>query len=238
MEKNNTVAAFVVGAFFVVGMTLLGSNVHQALLEVKSLDRTVTVKGLAEREVKANIAIWPIKFIEVDNDLARLHTTIQTKTDYVIQFLKKQGFDDAEITVALPTIEDRQAQGYVDPNVKYRYSAKVILSLYTTQVDRLLTSRAQMIALVKDGIAISSQDYDSRTEFLYTDLNTIKPSMIQEATQNAREVALKFAKDSDSKLGKIKQASQGQFAISDRDSSTPHIKQVRIVSTLTYYLND
>ena len=238
MEKNSTVAAFVLGAFFVVGMTLLGSNVHQALLEVKSLDRTVTVKGLAEREVKANIAIWPIKFIEVDNDLARLHATIQTKTDYVVQFLKKQGFDNAEITVALPTIEDRQAQGYVDPNVKYRYSAKVILSLYTTQVDRLLFTRTQMIALVKDGIAISSQDYDSRTEFLYTDLNTIKPSMIQEATQNAREVALKFAKDSDSKLGKIKQASQGQFSISDRDSSTPHIKQIRIVSTLTYYLND
>ena len=102
----------------------------------------------------------------------------------------------------------------------------------------MLNTRKQMISLVKEGIAIASQEYDNRTEFLFTDLNSVKPVMVQEATQNAREVAEKFAKDSDSRLGKIKTASQGQFTISDRDNSTPYIKQIRIVSTLTYYLND
>lgn len=153
-------------------------------------------------------------------------------------FLKEQGFNDSEITVSLPSIEDRQAQGYVDPNVRYRYSAKVNLSVYTPQIDLMLNARKQMINLVKEDIAIASQDYGNSAEFLFTDLNSVKPLMVQEATQNGREVAEKFAKDSDSRLGKIKTASQGQFTISDRDSSTPYIKQIRIVSTLSYYLND
>jgi hypothetical protein len=92
--------------------------------------------------------------------------------------------------------------------------------------------------LGKSGIAISGQDYETRTEFLFTNLNEIKPIMIEEATRNAREVAEKFAKDSGSKLGKIKKASQGQFSITDRDSNTPHIKKVRVVSTIEYYLSD
>ena len=96
----------------------------------------------------------------------------------------------------------------------------------------------KVVELVKEGIAISGQDYQNKTEFLFTDLNQIKPAMIEEATKNAREVAAKFAKDSGSTLGKIKNASQGQFTINDRDASTQHIKKVRVVSTIAYYLSD
>ena len=238
MEKNNLFPALLLGGFLCAGLVYIGQSASSALLQMKSMERTVTVKGLAEKEVKANVAIWPINFTEVDNNLPKLYETVQQKTDSVVTFLKEQGFSDSEITVSLPSIEDRQAQGYVDPNVRYRYSAKVNLSVYTNQIDLMLVSRKQMINLVKEGIAIASQDYDNRTEFLFTDLNSVKPVMVQEATQNAREVAEKFAKDSDSLLGKIKSASQGQFTIADRDSSTPYIKQIRIVSTLTYYLND
>ncbi|MGS0729285.1 SIMPL domain-containing protein, partial [Shewanella sp. 0m-11] len=186
----------------------------------------------------ANIAIWPIRFSEVDNNLNDLYQTVQSKTNKVVEFLQQQGFSDSEITVALPAIEDRQAQGYVDPNVKYRYAAKISISLYTDKVDLLLKTRTNMLSLVKDGIAISDQDYNSKAQFLFTELNRVKPEMIQSATQNARQVAEKFAKDSNSKLGKIKKATQGQFSINDRDSNTPYIKKIRIVSTLTYYLND
>ncbi len=205
---------------------------------MKSMERTVTVKGLAEQEVKANIAIWPIRFTEVDNDLSTLYQTVQVQTDKVISFLLKQGFSTDEISSSLPSIEDRQAQGYVDPNVKYRYAAKVTISIYTKRVDLLLNSRKNMLELAKDGVAISNQDYNSRTEFLFTELNSVKPAMVQAATTNARQIADKFAQDSDSVLGKIKNASQGQFSISDRDSNTPYIKRVRVVSTLTYYLKD
>ncbi|MGI2058606.1 SIMPL domain-containing protein [Shewanella baltica] len=238
MEKNNILPALLLGGFLCAGLVYVGQTASTALLQMKAMERTVTVKGLAEKEVKANLAIWPINFTEVDNNLPKLYETVQQKTDRVVAFLKEQGFSDSEITISLPSIEDRQAQGYVDPNVRYRYSAKVNLSVYTPQIDLMLNTRKQMISLVKEGIAIASQEYDNRTEFLFTDLNSVKPEMVQEATQNAREVAEKFAKDSDSRLGKIKTASQGQFTISDRDNSTPYIKQIRIVSTLTYYLND
>ncbi|MDR9768076.1 SIMPL domain-containing protein [Shewanella baltica] len=238
MEKNNILPALLLGGFLCAGLVYVGQTASTALLQMKAMERTVTVKGLAEKEVKANVAIWPINFTEVDNNLPKLYETVQQKTDRVVAFLKEQGFSDSEITISLPSIEDRQAQGYVDPNVKYRYSAKVNLSVYTSQIDLMLNTRKRMISLVKEGIAIASQEYDNRTEFLFTDLNSVKPVMVQEATQNAREVAEKFAKDSDSRLGKIKTASQGQFTISDRDNSTPYIKQIRIVSTLTYYLND
>ena len=238
MEKNNILPALLLGGFLCAGLVYVGQTASTALLQMKAMERTVTVKGLAEKEVKANVAIWPINFTEVDNNLPKLYETVQQKTDRVVAILKEQGFSDSEITVSLPSIEDRQAQGYVDPNVRYRYSAKVNLSVYTPQIDLMLNTRKQMISLVKEGIAIASQEYDNRTEFLFTDLNSVKPMMVQEATQNAREVAEKFAKDSDSRLGKIKTASQGQFTISDRDNSTPYIKQIRIVSTLTYYLND
>ncbi|PTA49796.1 hypothetical protein C9I43_04300 [Shewanella morhuae] len=238
MVKNNTLPALLLGGFLCAGLVYVGQTASSALLQMKAMDRTVTVKGLAEKEVKANVAIWPINFTEVDNNLPKLYETVQQKTDRVVAFLKEQGFNDSEITVSLPSIEDRQAQGYVDPNVKYRYSAKINLSVYTPQIDLMLNARKQMISLVKEGIAIASQDYGNSAEFLFTDLNSVKPLMVQEATQNGREVAEKFAKDSDSRLGKIKTASQGQFTISDRDSSTPYIKQIRIVSTLSYYLND
>ena len=85
---------------------------------------------------------------------------------------------------------------------------------------------------------MTGDEYTSATEYLFTGLNEIKPEMVEEATRNAREVALKFARDSDSKLGKIRSARQGQFSISDRDKNTPHIKRVRVVSTIEYYLAD
>ena len=92
--------------------------------------------------------------------------------------------------------------------------------------------------MLKQGIVITSGDYRYQTQFLFTKLNDIKPEMIEEATKNAREAALKFAEDSDSKLGKIRTANQGQFSITDRDANTPYIKNVRVVTTIDYYLND
>ena len=238
MPKNNALPALILGSLLCLGLIMLGTTVGDKLIKMKAMERTVTVKGLAEKEVRANVAIWPIRFTEVSNDLNQLYQTVEIKTNKVVSFLKQQGFSDDEITVALPAIDDRQAQGYVDPNVKYRYAANVSISLYTNKVDLLLSTRTNMLSLAKDGIAISDQDYNSKAQFLFTELNNVKPEMVQSATQNARQVAEKFAKDSDSKLGKIKNASQGQFSINDRDSNTPYIKKIRIVSTLTYYLND
>jgi len=239
MDNKRTTEAIILGALLCLGLIYLGYSISSSIIRIKALDRTVTVKGLSEREVPANRAIWPIKFSEADNDLNHLYSTVQEKTELVIAFLKKNGFEEKETSISAPAILDRQAQGYVDSNkVKFRYTANSIITVYTEKVDSIRTTMKKLVELGKQGIAIGGQDYQARTEYLFTQLNEIKPGMVEEATKKAREVAEKFAKDSDSRLGKIKRASQGQFSITDRDSNTPYIKKVRIVSTLEYYLSD
>jgi uncharacterized protein len=230
--------AWILGACFSFGLIAASFTMGQQLMSIKSLERTVQVKGLSERDVAADTVIWPIKFNDVGNDLSTLVTSVERKNEQVIAFLKLNGFSAEEISVSVPAIVDRQA-GYNDGNPNQpRFTASSIVTVYSTHVDMAHGAMQKVIELSKNGIAIAGQDYDSRAEFLFTGLNSLKPTMIEEATRNAREVAEKFAADSHSRVGKIKQANQGQFSISDRDSSTPHIKKVRVVATVDYYLAD
>jgi len=239
MNSKRIAEATILGIFLCAGLIILGYVLSNGLLKMKMLDRTVTVKGLSERDVPATIAIWPIKFSETDNDLTNLYSAIQKKTDMIIEFLKANGFTETDISIATPAIVDRQAEGTLDAErIQFRYSADSSISVYSSRVDAVRTTMRKIVELGKQGIVISAQDYENRTQFLYTNLNDIKPAMIEEATKNARGVAEKFAKDSNSRLVKIKTASQGQFSIEDRDSNTPHIKKVRVVSTVEYYLSD
>ena len=239
MNNKRITEAIVLGAFLCLGLIVLGYLISSSIIRIKGLDRTVTVKGLSEREMPANRAIWPIKFSEADNDLSNLYSVVQQKTELIIAFLKKNGFEEKEISILAPAILDRQAQGFVDPNkVKFRYTANSIITVYTKKVDSIRKTMKKLVQLGKQGIAIGGQDYQTRIEYLFTKLNEIKPEMVEEATKKAREVAEKFAKDSNSRLGKIKRARQGQFSINNRDSNTPYIKKIRVVSTLEYYLSD
>jgi len=239
MSDKRIGQALILGLFICLGLVLLGYFLSSGVTRIKALDRSVTVKGLSEREVPANIAIWPIKFSEAGNDLNALFSTIQQKTSLVTQFLRENGFSENEISVSAPAILDRQAQGYVNSDkIKFRYSASAVITVYTTEVNTVRSSMKKLVELGKRGVAISGQDYETKTQFLFTKLNEIKPGMVQEATMNARKVAEKFAQDSKSRLGRIKRARQGQFSIANRDSNTPYIKRVRVVSTLEYYLTD
>lgn len=133
---------------------------------------------------------------------------------------------------------DLQADRYNSQNVPFRYNVTNVVVVTSSQVEKINKLMERQTELLKQGIAVVAGDYQYQTTYEYTDLNTIKPGMIAEATKNAREAANKFAEDSDSKLGKIKTASQGQFSIEDRDQYTPYIKKVRVVSSIVYYLND
>jgi len=176
---------------------------------------------------------------ETDNDLNNLYSVVEQKTLLVAEFLEKSGFSNDEISISAPAIIDRQAQGYMDSNkIKFRYTASSTITVYSDKVDLVKETMKSLVELGKQGIAFAGRDHETRTEFLFTKLNDIKPEMVEEATKKAREVAEKFAKDSSSGLGKIKTARQGQFSITDRDSNTPYVKKVRIVSTLEYYLTD
>jgi hypothetical protein len=239
MENKNVNQAFVLGLFICIGLVFLGFFISNGIVKIKASERRVEVKGLSEREVPANIAIWPIKFKEADNDLNKLYSTIQQKNTIIIDFLRRHDFQDKEISLSAPAILDRQAQEYEGANRgNFRYTGSSTITVYTENVDLVRKTMEKLFELGKQGIAITGEDYQSKTVFLYTKLNEIKPAMIEEATQNARAVAEKFAQDSKSRLGKIRSASQGQFSIDDRDSNTPYIKKVRVVSTLEYYLSD
>jgi hypothetical protein len=241
-DKNrfvlDAIPSAILGLLLFAGLAVLGYLVSQSVMDIKLMERSVEVKGLSEREVAADIAIWPITFNVADNDLTNLYQTIQQKNDSIVSFLNKNGFKVEEITIAAPAVVDKLAREYGNPSdgSRYRYTASSTITVYTSQVDGVRKSMIKLVELGKQGIAIAGDTYS--TEFIYSKLNQIKPTMIEEATKNAREAAEKFAKDSDSSLGKIKHASQGTFSIENRDSSTAHIKKVRVVSTVEYYLSD
>jgi len=220
------------------GIAAGGFFAGEGLLKARQLDRSVTVKGLAEEEHAANIAIWPIRFVRPGNDLQELVAALEADAEQVRKLLLAYGFDAAELTVNPPDIVDKQANNYGNSESRFRYSATGLVTVYTTKVETVREAKSLLGDLGKQGVTVSANEYQSRAEYIFTGLNDVKPGMVEQATKNARAVAEKFAADSNSTLGKIKSARQGQFSISDRDSNTPHVKKVRIVSTLEYYLAD
>jgi hypothetical protein len=239
MNDKPVLNAILLGGFVCLGLIALGYQISKGIIHIKSLDRTVTVKGLSEREVPADIAIWPITFQEAGNDLNNLFSIIQEKNALIVDFLKNIGFKTEEISVSPPGILDKQAAGYGGSKTfKFRYSGDSTITVYSQNVDKIREAMNRLVELGKQGIAFVRQGYQAQTEFIFTKLNDIKPEMIEEATKNAREVAEKFARDSNSTLGKIKKASQGQFSINNRDNNTPYVKKVRVVSTIEYFLSD
>ena len=227
------------GLFIMIGLIFLGVFIKSAVTSLKSYDRVVSVKGLAEKEVPANRVIWPVVYKEIGNDLMTLYKSISEKNRIIIEYLKSKGLDEKEITISAPSIIDMSAERYQSQPSPYRYNITSILTVTSDKVDLVMSIISSQSELLQKGVALLAGDYQYQTQFVYTLLfNDIKPVMIEEATKNAREAAEKFAKDSNSKLGKIKSANQGQFSIVDRDANTPQIKVVRVVSTVEYMLRD
>lgn len=238
MKNEGLGAAFARGLFTCAGLCVLGYCLYAGIVYFRTIERSVSVKGLSEREVPADIAIWPIKFSDAGNDLNALYAAIETKSAEIISFLKEKGFEDAEITRSAPSIIDRQVE-YSDSQAgRLRYTGTSTITVYTNKIAAVRGAAQAMVQLGRQGIVLAGESYDAKTEFIFSRLNELKPAMIEEATRSAREVAQKFARDSESRLGKIKRASQGQFSITDRDRTTPFIKKVRVVSTVEYYLVD
>ena len=216
----------------------LGAFLYSAIIGVKDRERVINVRGLAEREVKADYVIWPIVFKEVGNDLSALYETVQTKTLVLEKFLSENGISNEEIGNASPDITDTESELYNNEKRPYRYVATVVVTVASKNVDKIRELMEKQGELLKQGIAFSEGDYRYRKIYSFNGLNTIKPAMIEEANKNARTAAQKFATDSESKLGKIKSATQGQFSIEDRDENTPFIKKVRVVTNVQYFLED
>lgn len=239
MTYRDRLGAVLLGAFICLGLAVLGYQLADAALRVKQFERSVTAKGLAEREYPADVIIWPIQFAAAANDLPTLYGAVEQNTARIRHFLLARGVAAGEITAAAPAVTDKSAQAYGNgARPEFRYSAMQTVTVYSSDVAEVRAIMGELAELGKQGIAFTGGDYQSQTEYLFTRLNEVKPAMIEEATAQARRVAQKFAADSDSRLGKIRRASQGQFSIEARDRNNPHIKKVRVVSTIEYYLAD
>ncbi|MFV0391230.1 MAG: SIMPL domain-containing protein [Paludibacteraceae bacterium] len=219
-----------------LGLCILGLMLYMGINSLKDKDRVVSVKGLAEMEVQANKIIWPLMYKDLGDDLLTLYNNINTKNKAIVSFLKSNGITQEEISLSAPEILDMRAERYATNIPDYRYNATSVITVTSNNVDKVRKLMSEQAELLKQGVVITGGDYRYNVTYEFTGLNNIKPDMIEEATKNARLAAEKFAKDSNSKLGKIRDAYQGQFTISDRDSNTPYIKNVRVVTTVNYYL--
>lgn len=239
MTETGKSSAFILGLFVFLGLAVLGYLLADAAIRYKEYERTVTVKGLAEQEYPADIVIWPVQFTIANNDLAELYDAIEKSTNKISKYLQANGIAASEITLSSPAITDKSAQSYSSAQqAEFRYSAIQVVTVYSRNIKQVRRVMAGLPQLGKQGIAFTGGNYETRPEYIFASLNDIKPAMIEQATTKAREVATKFANDSRSKLGKIKRASQGQFSITGRDKNNPHIKRIRVVSTVEYYLSD
>ena len=235
MKTNEKIVAACVIGFAII---VMGFALRSGIVAFKDMDRSVTVKGLAEREVNADKVTWPLMYKELGNDPAEMYDLLTQKNKKVLAFLKSAGIKESDISVNPPVISDRQADNYSNEIMNYRYKATSVITVTSTEVDKVRTLMRRQSELMKQGIALVSEEYGSNSVvYEFTGLNKVKPDMIEEATKNARKTAQKFADDSGSSLGEIRNAQQGQFSIEDRDANTPYIKRLRVVNTVEYSIN-
>ena len=187
----------------------------------------VEVKGLSEKIVKADVAIWAISFDVKSNDIDSLYASLDKDTKTVTSFLTNKGFDVSEINVA-PI--DIYQDTYKD--ALFRYNATAQLSVYTKKVDLVKSASKDTLSLVKEGITMSQNSIT----FEFSDINSVKPEMLAEAIKNAKTSAEQFAQEAGARLGAVARGNQGVFDITDKDPGSPEYKKIRVVSTLRFLL--
>lgn len=235
MKTDNRIIS---AAILAVGIIVLGLCVKSGIDNFANKDRKVAVKGLAEREVAADKVTWPILSKELGNDLPDLYEKIGVTQRKIKKFLVANGVKESEINVNAPVVIDLNADQYNNNVRTYRYNITSIITVTSNNVKLVRSIIARQGELLKEGVAIVDGGYENPVKYEYVSFTSMKPKMMEEAIENTEKTAQQFAKNSKSKLNKIISADQGQFSIDDRDSNTPYIKKVRVVTTVTYSLKD
>lgn len=225
-------------ALIAVSIVILGLCVKWGIDDFANKDRKVSVKGLAEREVPADKVTWPILSKELGNDLPELYNRIAVTQGKIKKFLIGNGVKPSEINVNAPVVIDLKADQYNSSQKAYRYNITSIVTVTSRNVNLVRSIISRQGELLKEGVAIVDGGYENPVKYEYVSFTSMKPKMMEEAIANAQKTAEQFAKNSRSRLNKIVNADQGQFSIDDRDSNTPYIKKVRVVTTITYSLKD
>lgn len=243
MRTENAMTRIVAAVLLAIGLLGGGWFVGHGF-EAGHHDRYVTVKGLAERDVKADLALWPIRFVAAGNQLDKVQASIQNDETAVMAFLKRHGLGADSISFRQLDVTDRAAQAYNNGNYPSRFIIARTLMVRSTDVDMVAAAVQKTGELVDAGVVLSDEGGGySGPAYLFDGINKLKPEMIAEATKNARAAAEQFARDSQSTLGGIRHASQGVFQILARDKAPmlqeKHqvLKTVRVVSTVQYTLD-
>ena len=221
-------------ALIALGIVCLGWFIKAGIDNFTEKDRKVTVKGLAEREVPADKVTWSIGTKVTGNDLPQLYESISYQTQKIKNFLLKYGLPEKEITVNPPSITDLEAREWGDNRRDFRYIVNTTITVATNKVEEVNKAISKQAELLKHGVALG----ENYPQYEYASFQQMKPEMMAEAIKNAQKTADQFAEASNSTLGKILTADQGQFSIDNRDENTPYIKKLRVVTTVTYSLKN
>lgn len=239
-------AAIILGLFLCLGLSLAGYWVGKGLERFRSDSRTVVVKGLVEREVKADRAIWVLRFRRAGDSISEVHTHINADREAIITFLARQGFSNEEIR-RLPTRTiDKLAREYVSPGQEgFRYLVTASLVVTSTDVDRITAALEATEELLTQGVLLDQEQGTANPRYIVSTFNALRPELLADATQNARLTARQFATDAGTRVGRIRSANQGSIQIFGSDgnnessayspTSTP-VKKIRVVSTFEFEL--
>lgn len=240
MQPLSTIIA---GLFVAIGLATAGWLGGQALIESREPIRTVTVKGLAERNVTADLAYWPIKFVATGPTLETARATLEQDDAAVRQFLTAAGFPEDAMRVQNILVEDRLA-GYNASGTpeEARFVVTEEFLLTSNDVEAVARAARNIGDLLRAGVVFSSDSYNAGPSYIFTGLNDLKTDMLAQATQRAREAANQFAQEAEAQVGTIQTANQGVFEIlaavdiPDQRSEKQIEKKVRVVTTVTYFL--
>ncbi len=250
-NHNDLKPAIILGGLLAVGLIIGGWLLGSQIKATRLGDRYVSVKGLVERTVKSDLAIWSLTYKEAGDDLPQVYGKTESDKQTILQFLEQQGIQPSEIELGIIRVVDKQANEYGGgEKTGRRYIVEQPITVRTARVDAVAAAAQKTTPLVQKGIVLSS-DRGQALIYKFNGLNSIKPDMISEATRNARAAAERFAKDSGSQVGSIRTANQGVFSIlaanqgssgsgendygaNSADSSL--MKTVRVVTSVEYYL--
>lgn len=246
MAQSGNNASVAAAAVLAAGLAVAGWLVGTGFSEGRQLDRYVTVKGVSERTVTADLAIWPLRVVATGAELSQVQAAVEEQQAAVLQFLTGAGIPEGDIELQDLQVTDLYAQAYRSGPVNDRFIVAQTVSVRSQDVPRIRAASQQVGELVDAGVVLSSErgPAGNSPAYLYTRLVSLKPEMIAEATANARDAAEQFAIDSGSALGGIRRANQGVFQILARDNAPGVMaerqveKTVRVVSTIEYLLLD
>ncbi len=240
-DRSMWIPAAVAGALVAGGLAVGGWAIGLGVINARVGDRAVTVRGLSEREVKADLAVLPLKFTATGEELTAVQTAVDAEAATVTRFLLAQGFKAAEIDLGRLTVSDARSKEYGQQNNGApRFILSQEINVRTADVERVQETTRKLGDLVRQAVVL--QDFGG-PNYIFTKLNGVRPTMIAEATASARTGAAQFARDSGAALGGIQEATQGSFEILPRDDmgeggsqSQSVWKKLRVVTTVKYRL--